>query len=603
MKGSAKRDYPASIAYQSAWYKEYRYIEDHFARLNVALTRGKPVVKVAVIHPVESAWLLNGVREHASAGEVLDKRFAELTEWLLHGQVDFDFVSESLLPELYDEAGDGFAVGEMHYSAVLVPPLATVRKTTLNALLQFAGKGGRILACACPACVEGKPSDGAQALYAVSQKVPFAENEILCALEAMRDISVLGESGLRKRDIIYNYRADGRERWLFLAHCDEPVRTDGADCRGEKIRVRVKGEYRPELYDTLGGGVRSVPYKTAGGVTEITLSAYPLDSFLLRLYPEQGESVPDEARSFKEKPVKIADDALYTLSEPNVAVLDLCEWSTDEKEFYPREEMLRVDKLLRKKYGYPAADGNDMQPWRIPEEETPLSVYLRFSFESEIETPCSLAYEYLNEVRLNGKAVTPADEGYFTDEGIRTMRLPLLKKGRNELIVRVPLSKRISLENLFLLGDFGVRTEGARWVIGRKREKLFYGSVTEQGLPFYGAAITYKIPFSCESGDLRVRADYYNGALVSVKLDGKDVGKIVLPPYGLTVENVAAGAHELELTLYTSRVNSFGALHCCVPVFWKGPSMWYTQGNEWAYEYQLHNIGLMKKPVLTLIVR
>ncbi len=184
-----------------------------------------------------------------------------------------------------------------------------------------------------------------------------------------------------------------------------------------------------------------------------------------------------------------------------------------------------------------------MQPWRIPEEETPLSVYLRFSFESEIETPCSLAYEYLNEVRLNGKAVTPADEGYFTDEGIRTMRLPLLKKGRNELIVRVPLSKRISLENLFLLGDFGVRTEGARWVIGRKREKLFYGSVTEQGLPFYGAAITYKIPFSCESGDLRVRADYYNGALVSVKLDGKDVGKIVLPPYGLTVENVAAGAY------------------------------------------------------------
>ena len=57
MKGEAKRDYPASIFYQSPWYKEYKLVEDHFARVNTAMTRGKPVVKVGVIHPVESFWL------------------------------------------------------------------------------------------------------------------------------------------------------------------------------------------------------------------------------------------------------------------------------------------------------------------------------------------------------------------------------------------------------------------------------------------------------------------------------------------------------------------------------------------------------------------
>ncbi len=41
MNGEAKRDYPASIRYQSPWYKEYNKIEDHFARLNTALTRGR----------------------------------------------------------------------------------------------------------------------------------------------------------------------------------------------------------------------------------------------------------------------------------------------------------------------------------------------------------------------------------------------------------------------------------------------------------------------------------------------------------------------------------------------------------------------------------
>ena len=30
MEGEAKRDYPASIHYQSPWYKEYKIIEDYF---------------------------------------------------------------------------------------------------------------------------------------------------------------------------------------------------------------------------------------------------------------------------------------------------------------------------------------------------------------------------------------------------------------------------------------------------------------------------------------------------------------------------------------------------------------------------------------------
>lgn len=53
MAGEAKRDYPASISYQSPWYKEYHLIEDYFGRLNTALTRGSAEVKVGVVHPVD----------------------------------------------------------------------------------------------------------------------------------------------------------------------------------------------------------------------------------------------------------------------------------------------------------------------------------------------------------------------------------------------------------------------------------------------------------------------------------------------------------------------------------------------------------------------
>ncbi|MGN1095080.1 MAG: hypothetical protein ACI4QR_01690, partial [Eubacteriales bacterium] len=84
MGGEAKRDYPASIGYQSPWYKEYKYIEDHFARVNTVMTRGKPEVKIGVIHPVESLWLHLGPNDQTKRiRNDMDKRFSEITDWLL----------------------------------------------------------------------------------------------------------------------------------------------------------------------------------------------------------------------------------------------------------------------------------------------------------------------------------------------------------------------------------------------------------------------------------------------------------------------------------------------------------------------------------------
>jgi hypothetical protein len=57
MYGEPKRDYPGSIHDHAPWWTQYHLIEDHFARINTALTRGTPQVRVAVIHPIESCWL------------------------------------------------------------------------------------------------------------------------------------------------------------------------------------------------------------------------------------------------------------------------------------------------------------------------------------------------------------------------------------------------------------------------------------------------------------------------------------------------------------------------------------------------------------------
>ena len=603
MQGSAKRDYPASIGCQSSWYKEYGYLENHFARLNTALTRGKPVVRIAVLHPIESAWIGEGVREHSAAAVALDKEFKNIAEWLLRGQIDFDYISESLLPEQFKESDAGFCVGQMCYSAVIVPQIVTVRETTLNVLVKFLQKGGKVFVCGdFPKLVDGVQSDIAQAVWLSSQKVSFTETAILTALEEERDVAVFGGNGQRREDFIYQLRAEGQERWLFLAHCDPPVRADGADCVCDNLKIVVKGHCRATLMNTLDGTAKELFYRFQNGNTVIFTPCYAYDSFLFRLLPTeiepQNDSSPKE--EYKKTPLDLPDFVQYELTEPNALVLDQCEWSLNDIDFQPREEILRIDKSIRKKLGYPLANGEDVQPWRIPPKEPSVFVWLRFYVESEIETDCALGYEKCCGLWVNGAEIPVADSGYYVDKAIRTMALPKLRKGANEIIIKAPISERVSVENYFLLGSFGVTTVGACTKIVPLPEKITFGSITEQGFPFYGGAVTYKIPFECKEGNAEIVSDYYNGALISARLDGKEIGKIVLPPYKLTVSVQKSGKHLLELTLYASRINTFGALHAAVPIRWKGSNMWYTEGNAWAYEYQLTDVGIMKKPILKI---
>ncbi len=116
--GEAKRDWPGSIFFHAPWYREFGLIEDHFARLNSVLRKGRPVVRIGVIHPIESYWLRLGPENTtAAARKSMDEAFRSLTEKLLFRHLNFDFLSESLLPDLYKDEGDDLLhVGPKHHS-------------------------------------------------------------------------------------------------------------------------------------------------------------------------------------------------------------------------------------------------------------------------------------------------------------------------------------------------------------------------------------------------------------------------------------------------------------------------------------------------------
>ena len=74
---------------------------------------------MAVIHPIESYWLNYGPNDTSAAKrEQRQNDFTNVINWLLFGTIDFDYISESLLPSQFGGTKNGLlAVGKMKYSA------------------------------------------------------------------------------------------------------------------------------------------------------------------------------------------------------------------------------------------------------------------------------------------------------------------------------------------------------------------------------------------------------------------------------------------------------------------------------------------------------
>ncbi|MBN2581939.1 MAG: hypothetical protein JXL80_02650, partial [Planctomycetes bacterium] len=137
MEGEAKRDYPAGIFYQSPWWEQYARVEDYFARVNVAMSRGREVRDVLVVHPVESMWLLfgQGMEKQRAAFE---KPYWQLRDCLLEANIDFDYGDEEILAKhgrvTKKAGGPVLRVAKAEYRTVVVPPMLTIRSSTLKLL-------------------------------------------------------------------------------------------------------------------------------------------------------------------------------------------------------------------------------------------------------------------------------------------------------------------------------------------------------------------------------------------------------------------------------------------------------------------------------------
>ncbi|MDE5588104.1 MAG: hypothetical protein K2J60_03040, partial [Acetatifactor sp.] len=633
MAGEAKRDYPAAIGWQSPWYRDFSYIEDHFARVNYCLTRGEPMVRVGIIHPIETMWLYQGAAGRIQGRkEQLETDFKNITEWLLTNGIDFDYIAESALEE-YDlpedtvssDSTEGFICGKMKYDVILVPDCIHLRYNTFKRLSHFRENGGKILLCGTkPKYMACGEDTHLKTFTDRCQWVPVEKSILLRALEPWREVDIKGADGSRKEIYLHQFRQEGDGRWFFLAQAYRGLqaRQKGVWTRRplhapEQIVIEFKGCWLAEKYDTLTGERETLNVGYEKGNTLLQYSLYGDDSLLLRLEPVKDIAESSRADSMfrkilqkgtadtgVEKEYRISRPAGYRTDEPNVLLLDKFRYALEDEDYSEECELLKADNNLRRRLGYPLRMEHVEQPYvrTLPDSREHL-VRLKTTIYSRIAIDgCFLALEEPEYYRgtLNGEEICMDPVGYYVDRALRTVALPKLREGENDLVLYLRYGNASNPEWMYLLGEFGVQLSGAYKELIQKPDRLYWGDYTRQGYPFYTGNMVYYFELSCErETDLSIQIPYYAGAAVKISVDGEPGKMAALLPCQCELKNMKKGSHRIAVTCLGHRYNGFGQLHMIGDdLVWLGPDSWRTENESWTEEYQVRPMGVLSEPVV-----
>lgn len=584
MAATAKRDYPASISRQSPWHGVYAATEDYFSRIGTVLSEGKEVRDLLVVHPIESAWAVR-LTNHEPAMEALQKDFAGLRALLLGANIDFDYGDEEVMSRHCRIDGSKLFVGLAAYTAVVVPELLTVRSSTLKILSAFVAAGGKVFYLGQPPVrVNGEKSEAAATAY--GSFTPCAMTDVCTAVSPNARRVSIAESGRETEATLHLMSESGAMLSVFVCNTSAKMPDEKDEMAFGFVRDRVI-EYpdavlkivspeRGAVYevDTTSGVMRETDYSHADGEYSIPCALRRLESRLFVVTREKLEGVqPAKKRqaSFPHSEELPAKQLEYTLSEPNVVVLDHARCVVDGVAAAEEQFILDIDKALRKSLGAAARGGHMMQPWvtgeRKPERLLDISLTYRFNCEEIPRGMVALAMERpdLYAISLNGKPVRPSLDGFWMDPAIKRVVIPsgALQLGENELVLTGRYHQYLpGLEAIFLLGDFGVKRES---VITALPAALDCGDWCPQGLENFSGNVVYTIRFGGKPDtDKRVvlRIPEWRGAALGISVNGGPEAFLPWPPYELDVtDSLSSSANFARVTVYGHRRNACGPFY------------------------------------------
>lgn len=601
MEGEAKRDYPASIFYQSGWYRDYPYVENYFTRLNEIVSKGEPLCETLVLNPVESMWLYprkgwlkNLFELKIEEGVRLEDAYIKLFKILTTGQVDFDYGDEDILARNYrivqEDGKAKLIVGRSKYTVVVVSGMDTVRSSTVRMLEEFAAAGGDVMfAGDLPAYIDAKEGEMPASLLAKSARVALERGEILSYLSKQRFFEI------NSAEIITTVRKEGDTYYLVCLNEDRENAKEGLTLR-LNVPLNIE-EIRLE---------RDEEYGAAQNCAEFPVRFEPGECRVFRVFAK-GSVLPAKRVENAKEEVRLNGPFAYTLSERNVLPLDLATWSLDGKEHEKPQEILRIDREIRHTLGLPLRGGEMIQPWyrekygisKTEIGEHAVALTYRFGVDVLPAKDMSFVLEQSERfsVEVNGKILDKKITGHWIDPCFDELVLPAayLKKGENVVRLTAKYEDSLNLECAYILGEFGVSLRGSAATICKLPETLALGDVTGQGLPFYSGSISYHTGIRGRRVSVAL-GDCY-GAVSKAEGDSH-TEYIAFAPYESAVFDCRG---ELKIVVSLTRRNTFGPLHLTSvlsPSY--GPETFLTSGADYTDSYCLIPQGILGEAIVKL---
>lgn len=528
MRGRRKRDEPPTEFFQQPYWKHEKLINDYYGRLSYLLTRGKRVVDILVLQPLNSARSLYkpsieepaAYRPHAdrfeAAGVSLyqySQRFNELCDELLKLHHDFHLGNEELLAKHARVKSGKLSVVQMSYSVVIVPPSDVWSKQTIKLLDEFVEQGGRVI----------------------------DEKELDTALkrELVPDVEIDGAE-----HVLYQHRITDDEDIYFFAN-------SSLSRSYLQTRISIKGEGALEVWNAFTDRRFALTSERVGERQIFQLDFHPAASFVvIRRRTGKQEKLPrlEPLRKDFSEMVKLKGTWQLERKNPNALTLDYCRLNIEDIGWTQRIPLWKAHRQLRQA----GLGANFVSRFNFHVTDKPAKALLA------IEQPERYT------IKVNESVVITRHEQKWWDASIALFDIAsLLERDDNVIEISGKVGMDLEFEPIYIVGDFALQ-QGKDFTLVKEPREVKAENLVLEGYPFYAGSFVLRRTFEIPSRSKRVYLDFdeVNAIIAQVRVNGAHVKDLCWKPYLVELTgSLKTGKNVLEIELCTSLHNLLGPHH------------------------------------------
>ena len=538
LRGIRKRDYPPAMYYQQPWWDEYKLFNDSMSRIGMLIAEGKHDCKTLLLHPQTTAWICFDADKNEGIADY-EQKFKDTIRALEQKHIQFHLGDETIIERYGRVEGNKLIIGKMEYTTVVLPPYIDFFDNTKRLLEEFKASGGRIIT------VEE------------AEVNPIIDNPQITYLKRKFD----------KFDMHYFVNSTNAY---------------------QNAEINVTGVMLDIMTGEEKGFNRNHIFK-------------PYDSLVVLDYREGNVGFVEER-----KLGKLNTDGEWEIvnNTDNSITLDVCDCYFDG-------ELIGKDMSVSEIQGKACDLGRKVDVKCIFNVEV---AYIPDNICLVCETPEIFTY------KINGEEIDFDDIGYFRDKSFRKSNISKnLKIGKNEIelfcnfkqseetydnvrkavsfeVIKNKLTYDMEIENIYLIGDFSVKTEGefikldkdavryvGEFVIDKPKETISLQNVEQQGFPFFSGRITVKKIFDISNKNQKLVLKLKGINAVSIKINDKTIAIEIWNNSEIDLsEYLSIGENNIELTLVNNLRNLLGPHHLekgeeymvCPASFFKGETFW-----------------------------